>query len=89
MSDKLNLSHSHRNILFYCVLAVKYSSEKINVNVCSSMSYDILSVCNLIVMYVYFYKAVNLHSEVVKVLFLFKTSCRFHVCFFSSACLWL
>lgn len=29
-------------------------------------------------MYVYFYKAVNLHSEVVKVLFLVKTSCRFH-----------
>lgn len=49
LSDELNLSHSHRNILFYCVLAVQYSSEKINVSVCSSMSYDILSVCNLIV----------------------------------------
>lgn len=49
MSDELNLGHSHHNILFYCVLAVKFSSEKINVNVCSSMSYDILSVCNLIV----------------------------------------
>lgn len=32
-------------------------------------------------MYVYFYKAVNLHSALVKVLFLFKTSCRFHVFF--------
>lgn len=51
-SDELNLSHSHRNILFYCVLAVKYSSEKKDKrqkSVCSSMSYDILSVCNLIV----------------------------------------
>lgn len=38
MSNELNLSHSHHNILFYCVLAVKYSSEMINVNVCSSKS---------------------------------------------------
>lgn len=41
LSDELNLSHSHHNILFYCVLAVKFSSEKINVHVCSSMSYDV------------------------------------------------
>lgn len=49
MSDELNLSHSHHYILFYCVLTVQYSSEQIDVRDRSSMSCDILSVCNLIV----------------------------------------
>lgn len=58
MSDELNLT---RNILFYCVLAVQFFSKKMS-NVFSCVL--CCPVSHLIVMYVSFYKAVHLHSEV-------------------------